>query len=153
MRKDRIVTKALQRYWRLTRSLTLGVQGAIIDAEGRFLLVRHGYRPGWHFPGGGVEKGETTATALERELKEEAAVIIEGEPQLFGIYANFRSFPNDHVALFIVREWRQTHVPEPNSEIAELGFFGPDALPDTTTRATRERVQEILGLARRVVDW
>lgn len=153
MRKDKIVTKALQRYWRLTRGLTLGVQGAIIDTEGRFLLVRHGYRPGWHFPGGGVEKGETTGLALERELREEAAVILQGSPQLFGVYANFTSFPNDHVVLFVVRQWQQTHTPRPNAEIAELGFFAPDALPEATTRATRERVTEIISNAPPAANW
>lgn len=153
MRKDKIVTKALQRYWRLTRGLTLGVQGAIIDAQGRFLLVRHGYRPGWHFPGGGVEKGETTHEALTRELQEEAAVELKGAPALFGIYANFRSFPGDHVAVYIIRSWRQTHTPEPNAEIAEIGFFPPDALPDLTTRATRERIGEITSGAAANPHW
>lgn len=145
MRKDKIVLRVLQSYWRATRSLTMGVQGAVIDENERFLLVRHGYRPGWHFPGGGVEKGETLLlTALGRELEEEVGVVCPTTPTLFNVYANFRAFPNDHVALFVVRDWRRPRIPEPNSEIVEQGFFARDALPAGTCAPARARIAEIL---------
>ncbi len=149
----RIVTRTLQRYWRLSRGLTLGAQGAVIDADGRFLLIRHTYRPGWHFPGGGVEKSESIETALERELGEEAGVLLDGQPELFGLYANFKFFPGDHIALFVVRQWRQPVPPRPNREIAEHGFFAADALPEAIHPSTRIRIDEILGRAARSPDW
>lgn len=142
---QRIVTRSLQRYWRLSRGLTLGAQGAVIDAEGRFLLIRHTYRPGWHFPGGGVEKSEPVELALQRELSEEAGVVLDAQPDLFGLYANFRFFPGDHIALFVVRRWHQPVAPRPNREIAEHGFFAADAVPETTHESTRVRIAEILG--------
>ena len=133
--------------------MTLGAQGAVIDADGRVLLVRHGYRPGWHFPGGGVEKHEPVELALRRELQEEAGVVVEGTPELFGIYANFKFFPCDHVVLYVVRRWSRPVIPKPNAEIAESRFFAADALPEGTTKATRTRVAEVLGGKERVGEW
>ena len=140
----KIVTGGLQRYWRRSRGLTLGAQGCVLDASNRILLIRHTYRPGWHFPGGGVEKNETVETALTRELYEEAGILIDGPPRLFAIYSNQRLFPGDHIVLYVVRSWRQPSVPPPNREIAEQRFFARDALPDGINQPTALRIQEIL---------
>ncbi len=148
-----MIRKALQRYWRYSRGLTLGAQGVVLDTDNRVLLIRHTYRPGWHFPGGGVERGETIEDALGRELLEEAGVTLTGPPELFGLYANHHLFPGDHIALFLVRAWLQQTVPTPNAEIAEQAMFPWDALPDTISPPTRLRILEIMGREPRAPHW
>ena len=129
-------------YWRLSRPVTAGARAMVIDDLGRVLLVRHSYVAGWYLPGGGVERGETVRQALIRELEEEVGVTPLAEPELVGLFANFREFKSDHVALFVVRAFEMT--PRRNVEIAEHGFFAPDALPAETTAATARRIREWL---------
>ena len=145
MMLTRVTKKLIQRYWRMTRALTLGVRGMVIDGEGRVLLVRHTYTPGWHFPGGGVEFGETVDAALRRELLEEAGISLLGPAELLGIHANFDLFPGDHVLTFAVRAWEQGRPLGPNREIAEARFFATSALPDGATGGTRRRIAEFVG--------
>ena len=150
---SRIVGRVLRPYWRLTRGLTLGAQGVVLDEGGRVLLIRHGYRPGWFFPGGGVERGETVEEALARELQEEAGIVLTGAAELHGLFANSRRFPGDHIAVYIVRLWEQPAVPRPNAEVREQGFFAHDALPDATDAGTRRRLAEILQGGRPGPRW
>jgi 8-oxo-dGTP pyrophosphatase MutT (NUDIX family) len=153
VRSKRIVAKVMQRYWRVSRGLTLGAQGMVIDKEGRVLLIKHTYRPGWHFPGGGVERNEPASLALARELHEEAGVAISGKPELFGLYANFRDFPSDHIALFVVREWTQPVAPVPNMEIAAHAFFTVGTLPPDINPPTQRRIREVVDGAPRDIMW
>lgn len=125
--------------------VTIGVQAAVTDDRGRVLLIRHTYRPGWHFPGGGVEISETLLSAVARELEEETGVAIAAPPRLFGLYSHFDAFPGDHIALFVIDRWRQARVPAPNREIAEQGFYALTELPLETTHQTRRRLDEIFG--------
>ena len=148
-----MVRKGMQRYWRWQRAMTLGARGIVIDGDGRLLLVRQTYSKGWIFPGGGVEFDETIETSLARELDEEAGIALTGPPQLLGIYSNRATFPGDHVAVYVVRSWRQARIMTPNREIAELGFFDRDGLPHDTTEGTRRRIEELDGRVPRRDVW
>jgi hypothetical protein len=57
------------------------------------------------------------------------------------------------VALYVVRSFRQSAPHVPDLEIAEANFFSPDALPDDATRATRERLAEVLQGATASPYW
>jgi ADP-ribose pyrophosphatase YjhB (NUDIX family) len=140
-----IIGRVLHFYWRFSRGATLGVRALVIDGAGRVFLVKHSYVEGWHLPGGGVETGETVLEALTRELAEEGNIQLGTVPQLYGVYFNKRASRRDHVALFIVRDFRQDGPPQPNHEIIAHSFFAPDALPEDSGRATRARIAEVLG--------
>jgi ADP-ribose pyrophosphatase YjhB (NUDIX family) len=139
------IRRLLHAYWRHTRGLTVGVRGLIFDGEGRVFLVKHSYLAGWHLPGGGVEKGETLIAALDRELREEGNIEPTEPPVLHAVYFNRRVSRRDHVVLFVVRSFRQIAPPQPNSEIVAHGFFATKELPPDTSRATRERIAEVLS--------
>jgi ADP-ribose pyrophosphatase YjhB (NUDIX family) len=144
-RLEPVTRRVLHFYWRFSRGVTLGVRAVVIDRSGKVFLVMHSYVSGWHLPGGGVEIGETAAAALARELREEGNIELVEQPALFGVYFNRRISRRDHVALYVVRGFRQDAPPQPNHEIIAHGFFAPDALPAETTRATRERLAEVLN--------
>ena len=149
----KLISGVLRPWWRLTRGLTLGSQGIVIDESSRILLVRHGYRRGWFFPGGGVERTETLTTALERELKEEAGVVMTAPATLHGVFSNTENFPGDHIAVFLVRKWERPEIPAPNVEIAQQEFFALNELPDETNSGTRRRLAEIFKGAAVSEKW
>lgn len=145
--------KALRGWFLLSRGLTLGVRAAAIDAENRVCLVRHTYAPGWQLPGGGVEIGEDALEALDRELREEAAIALRGTPYLHGVFFNGRASRRDHVLIFVVREFDILAPKRADREIAECRFFPVDALPTETTRGTRDRLVEIAGGRVPTAQW
>ena len=140
-----LIRRGMHFYWRFSRGMTLGVRGLAIDAQGHIFLIKHSYVPGWHLPGGGVEAGETLTEAAARELLEEGNIEMTAPPQLHGVFFNDRASRRDHVAVFVVRAFRQVAAPVPDREIVAHGFFAPDALPAETTAATRARIIEVLS--------
>ena len=133
--------------------MTLGVRGLVLDRDNKVFLVRHSYVSGWHLPGGGVEVGETFLEALRRELMEEGRIELTAEPQLHGLFFNVHVSPRDHVAVYVVRQFRQDRMPEPNHEIVECGFYDAAALPAETTKGTRLRIAEVLDGKARGATW
>jgi 8-oxo-dGTP pyrophosphatase MutT (NUDIX family) len=145
--------RAFHLYWRIARGMTLGVRGVVLDGEGKVFLVRHSYVSGWHLPGGGVEVGETFLEALRRELVEEGRIELTGDPVLHGLFFNGHVSRRDHVAVYVVRQFRQDRLPKPNHEIVECGFYAAGALPAETTRGTRLRIAEVLDGVAPIATW
>lgn len=146
-------TRPLFFVWsRLNRGMTLGVRAITTNTQGQVLLVKHTYLKGWWLPGGGVDRGETTYAAVVRELIEEAGVTATAEPRLISIHSNEKFFPGDHVAVFHIEQFtigtRTSH-----GEIAEIGWFDLNNLPDDTTPATRRRLAEFQAQVSPSPDW
>lgn len=137
---------------RLTRGMTLGVRGIVSDADGRVLLVEHSYLHGWWLPGGGVDRGETAETALARELREEAGVVLAGPVRLLSVHANERFFRGDHVLVYHVPAWTRGGASQ-HGEIVGAEFFAPDALPADVNAASARRIAEWRGLAAPDPNW
>jgi 8-oxo-dGTP pyrophosphatase MutT (NUDIX family) len=143
----------LHTYWRFQRGLTVGVRGMVLDGDDRVFLIKHSYLDGWHLPGGGVEVGETMIEALRRELMEEGSIEVTGDPVLHAIYFNPVYSRRDQVALYVIRDFRQSSAPVPDREIVGHGFFALHDLPDGTTAGTRARLAEVLDGVRAAEVW
>ncbi|MEM7748740.1 MAG: NUDIX domain-containing protein [Pseudomonadota bacterium] len=129
---------------RFTKPKTLGVQGIVFDKNGNVLLVKHTYRSGWHFPGGGVDAGETIRQTLARELREEVGIIIKGSPHLHGVFFNDLYSSRDHIFVFVVREFDGASRNSSNWEISESAFFDVNDLPVDIAPETRDRLRELV---------
>ncbi|MEO1106117.1 MAG: NUDIX domain-containing protein, partial [Pseudomonadota bacterium] len=138
--------------WRLRAILkppvTLGARCLVEDGAGRIVLVRHTYTPGWHFPGGAVDPGESAAEAASRELVEETGLQLDDQPVLVSLYFNRALARRDHVALFA---WRlgepvdDAELSAPAHEIAQVGLFAADALPQDVSGSVKRRLSERAG--------
>lgn len=69
--------------WRQAR-FSAGVAGVIFNTEGQVLLVEHVFHPHapWGLPGGWVDRHESPADALQREMREELALEVTIGPVL-----------------------------------------------------------------------
>jgi len=144
---ERLRLRLLHWGFLLTRPMSLGVRAIVIGPDDEVLLVRHGYVSGWHFPGGGVEVGETCVESLARELEEEARIAIDGPPVLHGLFFNTQISKRNHVAVYVVRSFHVLGDRAPDWEILEARFFPHSGLPEGTTPATRARLAEIFDSA------
>jgi len=152
-RWQRLRTQAYLFVVGVKRHMTLGTRVMMIDGE-RVYLIRHTYLPGWQFPGGGVEPGESCEVSAAREVAEESGYRIAGPMQLFGLYHNVHAATNrDHVALYLCRQFVDSRVFQANLEIAEFGWFAVSDLPDLTTEPTRRRIAEVFQGAPIEARW
>jgi ADP-ribose pyrophosphatase YjhB (NUDIX family) len=141
-----------QLVWRVTRMNTTGVKVMARDADGRLLLIRHSYgeRDQFLLPGGGVRPFEAPERAARRELAEEVGCGLT-ELRLFASYVTEREFKRDTVHLYLAATADRPRLV--SKEVAEAGFFAPDALPAGVSPATLRRIAEVAGRAPVAERW
>lgn len=116
---------------------TIGVFANIFDDQRRILCVKRAYGPkNWTTPGGKMEAGEDPLQALVREVAEESGYVVR-PGRLNGVYSKPEQ---DDVVLSIEAEIIARGPWQPNSEIAECGFYGRDELPQPMRETTATRI-------------
>jgi 8-oxo-dGTP pyrophosphatase MutT (NUDIX family) len=136
----RIVAASSHAWWAALGSRNQGAKGVLFNG-GEVLLVRHTYgdRRAWDFPGGFVRRQEQPLAAATRELGEELGV---EPPELsdLGSLIVVLGRRRDTVHYFH-GQLADRRLAVDDVELAEIGWFHPDALPPHPG----EHVAEVLG--------
>lgn len=142
----------IRRFFRRFRKpLILGANGIVVRDE-HVLLVRLTYLRGWSLPGGTVDRGESFAGAVVRELYEECGIDVQGV-KLLGLYLNRRDDMINHVAVYSVTEFSGEPRRVDHTEISEVRFFHFSQLPDGLWPGHKRRIDEYLGLRTVETTW
>jgi ADP-ribose pyrophosphatase YjhB (NUDIX family) len=97
--------------------------------DGRVLMVKRTMDPGrgsWCFPGGFMETGETPQQAARRECREESGFEVEITGLVDVFY--YEDYRGSGILIMYKGKVLGGHA-TPDGESEEVGFFGPDELP------------------------
>lgn len=134
----------------LLAPVVLGVTGLVVDAQGRVLLVRQSYVPGWRLPGGGVDRGEAPEAALRRELAEEVG-LSGGAATFLGLYSRPAGWMTNVILLYRIDGAALAF--RPNWEVRAICVADPKSAPDGTAASALRRLAELDGAVPRAAFW
>lgn len=154
MSATKAVRWLLQRYWRISRGLTLAVVGLVVDEGGRVLLVRDDPEGQWRLPGGLAFNDERAIEALRRHLASDCGLAAAEPPRLLALDPGVSRATGDHIAVYLVPRWQRLARDRSRVGAGDTAFADPNGLPDGLAAGTRERLAHLPkeGTARRPVD-
>jgi 8-oxo-dGTP pyrophosphatase MutT (NUDIX family) len=114
---------------------SVSVAGVVLDDNGRVLLVQRRENGRWEPPGGVLDRGETIAAGLQREVREETGLEIEPGP-LTGVYQNLRA----HVIALAFRCRPIGGHLTPSDETSDFRWASPVELGTITTEVFAVRL-------------
>lgn len=120
----------------------IGCGAAILDAEGRLLLVKRRRPPEadhWGLPGGKLDWGESARACVEREIAEELGIVIVAGTVL--CVSDLIGEDHHWVApVYRVERFDGTPAIQEPDALAAWDWFALDALPALLTQATLDAI-------------
>ncbi|HVM21867.1 MAG TPA: NUDIX domain-containing protein [Sphingomicrobium sp.] len=136
--------KALRVKWLVRRPRTFGAHALALTPEGKVILVRLRYAPGWRLPGGGHGAREDSAEAVLRELREEIGMVSHGRVRLACELEQDVDHKQDLASLFVVEEVR--YAPRKWSwEVERITEAPLDQLPRGMAPIARDWIAAVRG--------
>ena len=123
--------------------LQVGASVIVENEKGEVLLQKRADNHCWGYAGGSVELDEVVEDAAKRELFEETGLIAQ-ELTLFGVFSGKQThyvYPNgdevSNVDIVYLCKSYSGQLKCQESEVEELRFFPPDALPENLSPPIR----------------
>jgi 8-oxo-dGTP pyrophosphatase MutT (NUDIX family) len=133
--------KLLRTAWFVRRPRTFGAHALAFTPEGKLILVKLRYAPGWRVPGGGRKGGEPADDAVLRELREEIGMTAHGRVRFACELEEAVDFKRDLAALLIVED--VLYRPRWTWEVEQVGEFPLDDLPPDTAQSTMRWIDSV----------
>lgn len=122
--------------WFFRRPRTFGAHAIALTPQGKLILVKLWYAPGWRLPGGGRDADEPAMEAALRELREEIGMTSHGTATPVCDLEEQVDFKRDTCSLVVVRdvEYRPKRW---DWEVEATKEFAFDDLPKDLSPQTR----------------
>ena len=146
-----LVTSTGEPLDRLPAVVRPGTTAVVLNEVGEVLLEKRADNGFWGLPGGAVDRGESVAQGIVREVREETGLDVDVK-RLIGVYSDPRfysivRYPNGDVVQYVTAcfecEARGGEL-QVSEESTDIGYFPVGALPEKTLLSHRIRLKDAL---------